>query len=430
MDSAGVIQCLVLILLLLLSGFFSSAETALSRVNRVRIQLLAEEGDARAGILLKVLDQYAKMLSTILIGNNIVNLSASSLTTTLAIRIWGSAWVGIATGVLTFVLLLVGEIVPKNWAVVNNEQISLAYAKVIYLLMMVLTPVIFIVDKVSGLLLHMLRVDMDQKNAITEGELRTYVKEGLEDGVLADDEHEIITSVFDFSNAQAHDIMIPRSEMVTVDVEDSYEEVREVFKESMYTRLPVYKGDRNNIIGLINVKDFLLIDDPAQFHAKDILRKVYYTYDSQASGELLRKMKQSASSNMAIVIDEYGMTVGMITMEDLLEELVGEIRDEYDEDEEKQIQKVGDREYLIDGSMRLNDINDELELQLVSEYYESIGGLIIDRLEHVPTEGEAVDLENGIHLEVTKMDKRHIKQVRMILPEQEAESESADDEKN
>ena len=224
--------------------------------------------------------------------------------------------------------------------------------------------------------------------------------------------------------------MIPRSEMVMVDVEDSYEEVREVFKESMYTRLPVYKGDRNNIIGLINVKDFLLIDDPAQFHAKDILRKVYYTYDSQASGELLRKMKQSASSNMAIVIDEYGMTVGMITMEDLLEELVGEIRDEYDEDEEKQIQKVGDREYLIDGSMRLNDINDELELQLVSEYYESIGGLIIDRLEHVPTEGEAVDLENGIHLEVTKMDKRHIKQVRMILPEQEAESESADDEKN
>ena len=430
MDSAGVIQCLVLILLLLLSGFFSSAETALSRVNRVRIQLLAEEGDARAGILLKVLDQYAKMLSTILIGNNIVNLSASSLTTTLAIRIWGSAWVGIATGVLTFVLLLVGEIVPKNWAVVNNEPISLAYAKVIYLLMMVLTPVIFIVDKVSGLLLHMLRVDMDQKNAITEGELRTYVKEGLEDGVLADDEHEIITSVFDFYNAQAHDIMIPRSEMVTVDVEDSYEEVREVFKESMYTRLPVYKGDRNNIIGLINVKDFLLIDDPAQFHAKDILRKVYYTYDSQASGELLRKMKQSASSNMAIVIDEYGMTVGMITMEDLLEELVGEIRDEYDEDEEKQIQKVGDREYLIDGSMRLNDINDELELQLVSEYYESIGGLIIDRLEHVPTEGEAVDLENGIHLEVTKMDKRHIKQVRMILPEQEAESESADDEKN
>ena len=168
MDSAGVIQCLVLILLLLLSGFFSSAETALSRVNRVRIQLLAEEGDARAGILLKVLDQYAKMLSTVLIGNNIVNLSASSLTTTLAIRIWGSAWVGVATGVLTFVLLLVGEIVPKNWAVVNNEPISLAYAKVIYLLMMVLTPVIFIVDKVSGLLLHMLRVDMDQKNAMEQ----------------------------------------------------------------------------------------------------------------------------------------------------------------------------------------------------------------------------------------------------------------------
>lgn len=419
MDSTGVIQCLVLLILIILSAFFSSAETALSTVNRVRIQLLAEEGNSRALTLQKVLDHYGKMLSAILIGNNIVNLSASSLTTTLAIRIWGNAWVGLATGILTVVILLIGEIVPKNWAIFYNEKISLCYAKPIYSLMIVLTPVIFLVDHISGAILRLMHVDVDKKESITEGELRTYVREGLEDGVLESEEHEIINSVFDFSNAQAHDIMIPRSEMITVDIEDSYEEIREVFRENLYTRLPVYEGDRNNIVGLVNMKDFFLVEDPEHFNIRNILRDVYYTYDSQASGDLLKEMKKATTSNVAIVIDEYGMTVGMITMEDLLEELVGDIRDEYDTDEESQIQEVSPGSYLIDGSMRLNDLNDALGLELESENYESLGGLILDALSRLPREGESVTLENGIRLTVTKLQKRHIEQVRLQLPEKE-----------
>lgn len=423
LDNTGVIQCLVLLILVFLSAFFSSAETAFSTVNRVRIQLLAEEGDTRAVTLQKILEQYGKMLSAILIGNNIVNLSASSLTTTLAIRIWGNTWVGLATGILTIVILLAGEIVPKNWAVFYNEKISLNYAKIVYALMVVLTPVIFLVDHVSGWILKLLKVDISKKDSITEGELRTYVREGLEDGVLATDEHEIITSVFDFSNAQAHDIMIPRAEMVTVDIEDSYEEVFAVFRDNMYTRLPVCQDDRNNIVGLINMKDFFLVEDKEQFQVKQILRDVYYTYESQSSGDLLKEMKKASISNVAIVIDEYGMTAGMITMEDLLEEIVGDIRDEYDADEETQIQEIAPGRYLIDGSIRLNDLNDSLELELESEHHESLGGLIIDELSRLPKEGESVTLENGIILTVTKLQKRHIEQVRMQIPEQKKSDE-------
>lgn len=420
MDSAGVIQCLVLLILVFLSAFFSSAETALSTVNRVRIQLLAEEKNPRALIIQKILGQYGKMLSAILIGNNIVNLSASSLATTLAIRIWGSAWVGVATGVLTIVILLVGEIVPKNWAVANSETISLKYARIIYALMLILTPVIFLVDCVSSWLMRLLGVDQNKKEAITEGELLTYVREGLEDGVLENDEHEIITSVFDFSDSQAHDIMIPRAEMVTVDIEDSYDQVFQVFRENMYTRLPVYQDDRNNIVGLINIKDFFLVQDKESFQVQQILRDVYFAYESQDSGELLKKMKEATDSNLAIVIDEYGMTVGMITMEDLLEELVGDIRDEYDEDEETEIQQIRENQYLIDGSIRLTDLNDQLELDLESQDYESLGGLIIESLSRLPKEGETVTLPNGIVLTVTKLQKRHIEQVRLQLPDQAA----------
>ena len=410
------IQFAVLLLLLAASGFFSSAETALNSVNRVRVGLLAEEGDARAVLLQKILGNYANTISAILVGNNIVNLTASALTTKLVIGIWGNRYVGLATGILTAVILLSGEIVPKHWAAANAEKVSLRYAGLIRFFTIVLTPVIVVVDWLSAGILKLLRVDMDKKDVITEGELRTYVQEGLEEGVLENDEHKIITSVFDFSNAEAHDIMIPRSEMVTVDVNAGYTEIKELFRENMYTRLPVYEGDRNNIIGLINIKDFLFVDDPASFEVRQILRDVYYTYETQESSELLRQMQKATTSNMAIVIDEYGMTVGMITTEDLLEELVGEIRDEYDADELAEIQKTGDRTWLVDGSTRLTDLNDVLGTDLTSEHFESLGGVILEKLDRVPREGESVTLDNGITLTVVRLVKRRIERVRLTLP--------------
>ena len=424
MDAPGVIQFISLIILVILSGFFSSAETALSTVNRVRMRTLEEEGSKRAAKVNKILENYSKMLSSILIGNNIVNLSASALATTLAMQI--NLAVGIATGVLTIVVLLCGEIIPKTWAMLSSEKISLAYSGIIYGLMQLLTPVIFIVDKLANGILRLLHIDPTKKiTTMTEAELRTYVEVSHEDGVIESEEREMIYNVFDFSDAQAKDIMIPRINMVSVDINDSYDRIMSVFRESMYTRLPVYQEDNDNIIGLINIKDFILCDDKESFRVKDILRNAHYTYEFKKVADLLYELREK-TTNVTFVLNEYGATVGMITLEDLLEEIVGEIRDEYDEDEEELIQELGERIYLVEGSMKLDDINDELD----SEDYDSIGGLIIECLDRLPEDNEEVILESGIHLKVQGIEQNRIVKVLMTLPEPpaaESEKESSED---
>lgn len=426
MDAPGVIQLLFLITLIFLSAFFSSAETALSTVNRVRMRTLEDEGDKRAARVNKILEKYSKMLSAILIGNNVVNLSASALATTLAMRI--SFPVGIATGILTIVVLLCGEILPKTWAMHSSEKLSLAYSGIIYVLMQVLTPVIFLVDKIANAILHLLHVDPNKKVSMTEADLRTYVEVGHEDGVIESEEREMIYNVFDFSDALAKDIMIPRINMVTVDVADTYEEVLSVFRESMYTRLPVYQDDKDNIIGVINIKDFILTENPKTFQVKDILRDAHYTYEYKKVADLLIEIREK-TTNVTFVLNEYGATVGMITLEDLLEEIVGEIRDEYDADEAELIQKKGERSWLVEGSMKLDDINDELGTDLDSEDYDSISGIIIENLDRLPEDNEEVTLDNGIHLKVQGIDQNRIKKVLITLPEPPAEEE-ADDEKD
>ena len=421
MDASGVIQLVFLAVLILLSAFFSSAETALSTVNRVRIRTLAEEGNKRAIKVNRVLEKYSKMLSTILIGNNIVNLSASALATTLAIQI--SLPVGIATGILTGVVLLCGEIIPKTWAMTSSEKISLTYCNIIYGLMQLLTPVIFVVDKLANGILFLLHIDPNKKaNAMTEAELRTYVDVSHEDGVIESEEREMIYNVFDFSDAQAKDIMIPRINMVTVSIDDNYQDVLAVFRESMYTRLPVYQDDNDNIVGFINIKDFILTENEADFSIKNIIRNAHYTYEFKKVADLLYELREKTTS-VTFVLNEYGATVGMITLEDLLEEIVGEIRDEYDEDEAELIQEVGERTWLVEGSMKLDDINHELGTSLDSEDYDSIGGLIIECLDRLPEDNEEVTLPNGIHLKVQGIDQNRIVKVLMTLPEEEKESE-------
>ena len=428
MDTSGVIQLVILIILVLLSGFFSSAETALSTANRVKLRALEEEGNRRAATANKVLDNYSKMLSTILIGNNIVNLSASALATTLALRIHLA--VGIATGILTVVVLLCGEIVPKTWARICSEKLALAYSGVIFRLMQLLTPVIFIIDKMANLFLHMLGIDPNQKaNTMTENELKTYVDVSHEDGVIESEEKEMIYNVFDFSDSMARDIMIPRINMVTVSEDASYEDVLAVFRESMYTRLPVYKEEKDNIIGLINIKDFILNSEQSSFRVENILRDAHYTYEFKKVPDLMYEMREK-TANVAFVLNEYGAAVGMITLEDVLEEIVGEIRDEYDEDEEEFIQEQGENTYLVEGSMKLDDINDALDTKLDSEDYDSIGGIIIESLDRLPEDGEEVTLANGTTLKVQGIDQNRIVKVLMTLPEKEAEEEETDADKN
>lgn len=424
MDASSSIQLVVVVFLIFLSCFFSSAETAFSTVNRVRMRTLEEEGSKRAARVNKILDHYSKMLSTILIGNNIVNLSASSLTTTLAMAV--SVPVGIATGILTIVILLYGEIVPKTWAMLSSEKIALAYSGIIYGLMQVFTPVIFVVDKMANGMLRLLRIDPSKKiTTMTEAELRTYVDVGHEDGVIETEEKEMIYNVFDFSDALAKDIMIPRIKMVTVGIDDAYDEVLEVFRGSMYTRLPVYQDDKDNIIGLINIKDFILTGEKEEFHVKSILRDAHFTYEFKKVPDLLYELRERATS-VTFVLNEYGATVGMITLEDLLEEIVGEIRDEYDADEEELIKEVGERTYLVEGSMKLDDVNDALETELDSEDYDSIGGIIIEGLNRLPEDNDEITLEDGTTLKVQGIDQNRIIKVLLTLPLKK--EENGDDE--
>ncbi|MBD5504790.1 MAG: HlyC/CorC family transporter [Lachnospiraceae bacterium] len=423
MDTTGVIQIITLLVLVFLSAFFSSAETAFSTVNRVRLRTLAQENNKGAARVLAILDQYGKMLSAILIGNNIVNLSASSVATTLAIRVWGSHAVGIMTGALTFAILIFGEIIPKTWAMQRAESITLIYSGLIRTLMTVLTPLIFIIDKFSNWILRFLHISSEGNNfSITEKELKTYVDVSHEGGVIESDERELIYNVFDFGDTVAKDIMIPRIQMTTVSLDASYQELLSTFQGSMFTRIPVYESDPDHIIGVVNIKDFILVKDKEKFQIKKILREAYYTYEYKSVSDLLMEIREKSLS-IAFVLSEYGATVGMITMEDMIEELVGEIRDEYDADEEELIQEMDDGQYLVVGSMKLNDINDALNIELDSEDYDSIGGLIIEKLERLPEDKETILLDNGISLQADGVQDNRIVKVLITLPSEDEQAE-------
>lgn len=430
MDSDIVIEILILVILLLLSAFFSSAETALTTVSRIRMRTLAEDGNKRAALVLKIKDKGGRMLSAILIGNNIVNLSASALTTALSIRLFGGIATGIATGILTLLILIFGEISPKTIATVRAERLSMAYAPVIYALMVVLTPVIFAINFLSGLFLRLFGIKEGvEEKAITEDELRTIVDVSQENGVIESEEREIIQKVFDFTDAKAQEVMVPRNHMTYTDVTVGYDELLNLFRESHFSRIPVTEEETDNVVGIIYLKDLIFCEDKGHFSARDIMREPFFTFENKNTAELLADMR-AASISIAIVLDEYGATAGMISLEDLLEEIVGEIRDEYDENEEEDIHEIGENEYLIRGAANLEDVCEKLSLPFKSEDSDSVGGFLIELLSHVPEEGEEAETEDGYRLSVDKMEQKSIVSVKLKVPEApEPDEEESDKEK-
>ena len=426
MDAGDSFQLIILLVLLMLSAFFSSNETALMSVNKIRLRSLADQGNKRAAQVLDTVENHMpKMLSAILIGNNIVNLSASALSTSLAYA-FGGYMVSIATAVLTVAILVFGEITPKNYATLNAEKLSLRYIMVIRALMFVMTPLIFLINLFSKAILLLLRVDPNAANkAMTEDELRTIVDVSHEDGVIESDEKEMIYNVFDLGDADAKDIMVPRVHVTFADVNNTYEELIEIFREDKFTRLPVYEGSQDNIVGILNMKDLLLYDKKENFQIRDIMREPHFTYEYKSISDLLVEMRDS-TFNIAIVLDEYGEMAGLVTLEDILEEIVGEIHDEYDEKEDELIRQVSPYEYLIDGSVNLDDVNDELHTTFISEDYDSLGGFIIEHLDRMPEEGDEVRIEGGIRLVVESLDKNRVETVHMYLPEPSEEEEEAD----
>ena len=426
------LQIVVLIILLLLSAFFSSAETALTTVNKIKLRSLVEDGNKRAKLVLKLIDNPAKMLSAILIGNNIVNLSASALTTTIAIGFGADLAVAVATGIITILILIFGEIVPKTAASVHSDKLALVYAHPIHLIMIILTPISFIINMLARIFLLILRIDPDAKNdTLTEDELLTIVDVGHEDGVIEEEEREMIYNVFSLGDAKAKDVMVPRVNVVFADVESTYSELIEIYRENKFTRIPVYEETTDNVIGTINMKDLLLYDHKKDFHVRNFLREAYFTYEHKIVSELLVEMRE-ASYNIAIVLDEYGETAGLITLEDILEEIVGEIHDEYDEHEEDELlTKMNDFEYVLEGSISLDDLNDRLELKLESEEYDSLGGFIIENLDHHPEVGDEFTTERGLRLIVDSLDKNRIEKVHIYIPEDyftEGDNDEKDDE--
>ena len=423
-------QLITVIILLCLSAFFSSSETALTTVNQIRMRTLADNGDKRAARVLRVTGNPGKMLSAILIGNNIVNLSASSISTSLAIHLFGNTGAGIATGILTFLILIFGEVTPKTMATIKADSMSLTAAAPIGFLMKILTPVIFIINKLSLGLMFLLHVNIkDAQKKMTEEELRTIVDVCQENGVIEHEERDMIHNLFDFGDAEAKEIMVPRIDMTFVQADATYQEVLDIFRQDMFTRLPVYEDSTDNVIGIINMKDFLLQNDTPEFSVRNLLREPYFTYEHKNTADLFLEMRKSSIS-LAIVLDEYGVTAGLITLEDLLEEIVGEIRDEYDADEEDDITRISDREFYVLGSANLNDVSEALSLHFTSDDYDTIGGYCLGLLDHLPEKNEIILTDNNILLRIDRMEKNRIERIYIRLPEplEETSSEQKSEE--
>lgn len=412
-DPDSLVKIITLVVLVWISSFFSSSESAFLSVNKIRMRAMADEGDKRAQKVLKLQERTDSLLSSILVGNNLVNIGASSLATALAITIDPVKGVGIATVVMTVVLLIFGEITPKTMATRNAEKYALRLAGPITVVTTVLSPAAKLFNLITNGIIRLLGgKDVGDTPTVTEAELKTLVDVGHEEGVVATDEKRMINNVFDFGDAKAKDVMTPRTDIAAISVDAAYEEIVDLFREERFSRLPVYEEDIDDIIGVLYLKDLAFVPKE-DFMLRNYLREVFFTYENKSTTSLFNQMR-TAVHPMAIVLDEYGGTSGLITMEDLVEEIVGDIFDEFDMDETDDILRVRDKEYLVEGTVRLEDFNQMLDTFLENEEVDTIGGYVIDLLGYFPKEGESV-VSEGVTLRVEKMDNNRIEQLRVFL---------------
>ncbi|CAI3587270.1 HlyC/CorC family transporter [Clostridium neonatale] len=413
MDPSYTWQIVSLIILIGLSGFFSMSETALMSLNKIKLRHMVEEGVAGAKSVEKLIEDPNKLLGAILIGNNVVNIGASSLATVLATNIFGNSGVGIATGVITILVLIFGEITPKSIAKQKSETVALMVVKPIQFIVFIFKPFVYVFTIISSLFIRLLGGDPNKAESfITEEELKTMVDVSEEEGVLENVEKEMIFNIFDFVDLQVKDVMVQRVDIVAVDEEATYDEVMDIIKSEQFSRIPVYSETIDNVIGVINVKDFAMVENIREdFNVTRYVREPFYTFEFKKIVELFKEMKK-ARNHIAVVLDEYGGTVGLVTIEDLVEEIVGEIEDEYDE-EDNSIEVIKENEYVVDGSARLHDISELLGVDIDSEEFDSVGGLMIGALGRMPEEKEEV-VSNDITFIAEEIDKNRIKKVRLI----------------
>lgn len=431
MDSESSQLLVILILCLFLSAFFSMSETALTSLSKIRLRNMIDKKAKNAALIQKTLEDPHKLLTAILIGNNIVNIGASSLATLIAINVCNNLGissanaVGIATGILTIVILIFGEITPKTFAVQSAEKVAIIVIRPIVFFVYLFTPIVFLLNVITKFLLKLLGVHSYEKTPIiTESELLTMVNVSHEEGVLEVEEREMINNVVDFGNAAAKEIMVPRTDIAAIKVDANYDDLLEIFISEHYSRLPVYDENLDNIVGIISYKDIIAIEDKKNFKIKDIMREPFFTYEFKPARELFSQM-QTKRISMAIVLDEYGGTAGIITLEDLLEEIVGDIADEFD-DASEEIEIINADEYIVDGTTKIDDFNEAVGTEFESEDFDSIGGYLIGLIGRFPDKDETIEVDN-VKFIVEDIDKNRIEKLRVLRIPEPVQEEIDDD---
>ncbi|WP_330396965.1 hemolysin family protein [Anaerovirgula multivorans] len=413
MDYGNTWQLILLMVLLLLSGFFSASETALMSLSKIRVRHMMEEKIKRAEIINKFIKDPSRLLGAILLGNNLVNIAASALATSISIRFFPTSGIAIATVTMTILVLIFGEITPKSIAAQYPEKVSLKVIRPIALMVKILNPIVLVLTYTTNMFITTLGIKINKKQPfITEEELRTIVTVSQEEGVLEIEEKQMIHNVFEFGDLQIKDIMIQRTDIVALDVEASYQEVMEIVKDQQFSRYPVFKDGIDHIIGTLNTKDLVFLDiNNENFSIENHIRKPFYTFEFKKISDVFKEMKKKWV-HMAIVLDEYGGTAGIITIEDLIEEIVGDIQDEYDELDDE-IKVVKENEYIVEGSTRINTVNEMLGIELESQDFDSIGGFIIGELGRLPRNGETIQYES-IKITVECIERNRIQRIRIF----------------
>ncbi|MFQ6860192.1 MAG: HlyC/CorC family transporter [Beduini sp.] len=413
MDPEQSMQIVIFIVCLVLSAFFSASESALLSVNKIRMRTLAEDGDKRAKTVEKLLSNTNALLSTILVGNNLVNILATSLTTSIAIAIFGNSGIGIATAVVTILILIFSEITPKSLSTKYADPFSLRIGKIITWLIVLFKPVVIILNFISGMIIKLFGGNIEEAPAITEEDLKTFVTVGHEAGVLETEEKEMIHNVFEFGDTEIREIMTPRINVISVAEDVTYDELIETYKKEQFSRILVHSQSFDEILGVLNMKDLLFIDfDKEDFSIKDYMREAYMVYEFNHISDVFAAMRKERVS-LAVVLDEYGVMSGLVTFEDIVEEIVGNIDDEYDEEEEL-IKQIDDKSYYVDGAMSFNEINDEIGTHFESEEFESIGGMVLGACNGAPELHHQLVIDDVL-IEVEKIHKNRISLLKLTI---------------
>ena len=413
MDSSSTSQIIALVFLVAMSAVFSSSETAITSVSKIKVRQLDQKDNKNAHLLKKLHDNMQATISTILIGNNIVNIAASSIATILFTNIFHQNGALVSTVVMTVFVLIFGEVLPKTIAQYKNKSVALKFSRFIYLLTIIFKPIVKVLNLLTRLVIKIFIGDNGDSSTLTEEELKTLVEVSEEEGVLKDQETEIMINALELKETLAVDIMTPRTSMASVDIEDAENDLREIINNITYSRIPVYEDNIDDIIGVLHIKELAhkIIEDDHDFKIRDILKPAFYAYEYIPVVDLFKQMR-AKNISISIIIDEYGGTSGLVTMEDILEELVGEIDDEYDN--EKEVTKINDNEYLVDPEMRIDEVNERFDLNLQSEKFDSIGGFVIELLDRMPKSKDEVEFEN-LKFVVVNVDKRKITQLMIIF---------------